>query len=158
LPQCHMNSWEPFKVNQFMEYIINNFRINKHRIYLTGLSMGGFGTFHYLEIYSTSGYVAAAVPICGGGHLQNASKLVNIPLWAFHGDADQTVDASNSINMVNAINNLNPTIRAKLTIYPGVGHNSWDKTYYGTGMGTESKQYDQFDTSIYDWFFKHSRK
>jgi predicted peptidase len=156
-PQCHLDYWDPVMVNQFIEYIISHYRINLHRIYLTGLSMGGYGTFYYLEKYSTDGYVAAAVPICGGGDLQYAWRLVNIPLWAFHGDADNTVNVLKSINMINAINELKPSLPAKLTIYPGVDHNSWERTYDGTGMGTESIQYDPFNISIYDWLFEYSK-
>jgi len=156
-PQCHDSWWDAKKIHQFIGYIINNYSINTHRIYLTGLSMGGYGTYSYVETCSDTGYVAAVVPICGGGNKGLASKYQHIPLWAFHGDADNTVLPSNSIDMVNAINALNPAVKAKLTIYPGVGHDSWSRTYDGSGMGTESKSYDAFDMNIYDWMFQYTK-
>ena len=156
-PQCHDSWWIPSKVHQLIKTIIHNYRINAHRIYLTGLSMGGYGTFAYIEAYSTAGFVAACVPICGGGNPSLASRYMNTPLWAFHGEADATVSVSNSINTVKAINALEPAVRAKLTIYPNVGHDSWDMTYDGSGMGKESHSYDPFDISIYDWMFQYSK-
>jgi predicted peptidase len=156
-PQCHDSWWDAKKIHQFIGSIINRYGINTNRIYLTGLSMGGYGTYSYVETYSDTGYVAAVVPVCGGGNTSKASKYLHIPLWAFHGDADNTVYPINSIDMVNAINALNPAIKAKLTIYPGVGHDSWSRTYDGSGMGTESKSYDPFEMSIYDWMFQYTK-
>jgi predicted peptidase len=157
MPQCHDGGWNAQKVHAFIGYIITQFRVNEQRIYLTGLSMGGYGTFNYLQSYGQT-YIAAAVPICGGGNLNHAERLAGIPLWAFHGDADNTVLPSNSINMIEKINSFNPLIRAKLTIYPGVGHNSWSMTYNGTGMGKESQEYDPFNQSIYNWMFGYKNE
>jgi predicted peptidase len=155
-PQAHDGGWYPNKIHQFIKYLIDNYKIDTQRIYITGLSMGGYGTFNYLTTCGDTCYAAAAVPICGGGDPFNASKMKHIPLWAFHGDADNVVDVYNSINMVNGINAANPKVKAKLTIYPGVSHNSWTETYDGTGMGTESKDYDAFNMSIYDWMFQYT--
>jgi predicted peptidase len=154
-PQAHDGGWNAVKVHQFIKYLIDNYEINTQRIYITGLSMGGYGTFSYLTTTGDSCYAAAAVPICGGGNSAKVSGMKHIPVWAFHGEADGTVNVSNSINMINAINALNPSSKAKLTIYPGVGHNSWSKTYDGTGMGTERTDYDPFDMSIYNWMFQY---
>lgn len=156
-PQCHDSWWIPSKVHQLIETITRQYRINTRRIYMTGLSMGGFGTFAYIEAYSDAGFAAAGVPICGGGDPSMASKYQGIPIWAFHGEVDNVVSVSNSIGMVNAINSLNPAVRAKLTLYPNVGHNSWSMTYDGSGMGAEDKSYDAFDESICDWFFKYTK-
>ena len=156
-PQCHETSWNGKKIHKLIKYLIANYRVNKHRIYLTGLSMGGYGTFNYLETCSDTGYVAAAVPICGGGNTNNAKKLLNIPLWAFHGESDVTVDPLNSINMINAIKALNPSLKPKLTLYPGVFHDSWSRTYDGSGMGTEDPLYDPFNMSIFDWMFLYTK-
>ena len=156
-PQCQDSWWDPNKVHKFIGSLIKNYRINPKRIYLTGLSMGGYGSYSYIETYADSGYAAAVVSICGAGNPSKASKYMKTPLWAFHGDADKTVPTINSINIVSAINILNPEIKAKLTIYPGVGHDSWSMTYDGSGMGKESKSYDAFNMSIYDWMFQYSK-
>lgn len=157
-PQCHEGWWDSQKVHEFIEYIIDAYQVNTKRIYVTGLSMGGYGTFSYIGDFGDESYAAACVPICGGGSTGKAEHFLNIPTWAFHGDADGTVSVNNSIHMIEAINALNPLLEAKLTIYPGVGHNSWSKTYDGTGMGTERSDYDAFSQSIYDWMFEYQKE
>jgi predicted peptidase len=154
-PQCHDGSWNGAKIHAFIKFLKMTYNINEKRIYVTGLSMGGYGTFDYLTTTADSCYAAAAVPICGGGNVSKVAGMKYIPQWAFHGDADNTVFPGNSINMVNAINAANPPIHAKLTIYPGVGHDSWSRTYDGSGMGTERSDYDAFNMQIYDWMFQY---
>lgn len=154
-PQCHDGGWNGTKIHEFITFIIKNYNVNLKRIYVTGLSMGGYGTFNYLTTTADSCYAAAAVPICGAGNTSKVEGMKHIPTWAFHGDADGTVNVSGSINMINAINEANPPLKAKLTIYPGVGHNSWAKTYDGSGMGTESADYDAFNMDIYNWMFQY---
>lgn len=150
--------WDPKEIHQYIKYVSAEYRINPERIYLTGLSMGGYGTFSYVQLYGDSSLVAA-VPICGGGNPNQAESFKNMPVWAFHGDADNTVNINNSIAMYDAINasEIEATYPAKLTVYPGVGHNSWTRTYDGSGMTTEREDYDSFDRSIYDWFFEYSK-
>lgn len=157
-PQCHDGGWNADKIHEFIEYLTEKYQINKKRIYVTGLSMGGYGTFSYVGNYGNDSYAAACVPICGGGSTGKAESFLDIPTWAFHGDADGTVSVNNSIKMIDAINALNPLLKAKLTIYPGVGHNSWSMTYDGTGMGTESNDYDAFNQGIYDWMFEYQKE
>lgn len=144
-------------LNEFIKYIIKTYRINTHRIYLTGLSLGGSGTFNYLTSYPNNGsYVAAAIPMSAAyeKHI-NISNLVKIPIWTFIGEDD--VNASKLVTTIDLINQLNPTYKAKITIFPGVGHNCWDLAYSGSGMGKESKSYDAFNMSIYDWMFQYSK-
>jgi len=156
-PQTHEGTFNPETVHRFISWVLSEYRINERRIYLTGFSMGGYGTFKYLQAYSNEGYVAAAVPMCGAGDTTQANRLVNIPLWVFHGNYDTVVLTHHSIDMVRSINHLNPQLRAKLTIYPGVGHECWTRTYNGSGMGTESPDYDPFNMSIYEWMFLYSK-
>jgi predicted peptidase len=157
-PQCHEGGWNSQRIHEFIEYVFDNYRVNKKRIYITGLSMGGYGTFSYVGDLGNDSYATACVPICGGGNTGKAESFYSIPTWAFHGDADGTVVPAKSIDMINAINEFDPSPKAKLTIYPGVGHNSWSMTYDGTGMGTESNEYDTFNQSIYDWMFQYEKK
>jgi poly(3-hydroxybutyrate) depolymerase len=101
------------------------FSIDDKRLYLTGLSMGGYGTWDAISRYPK--LFAAAVPICGGGDESAAASIKDIPIWCFHGGADPTVPTQRSRDMIKAIKDAggNP----KYTEYPGVGHNSWDKAY-----------------------------
>lgn len=149
--------WEKNKLHEFIRFVIDNYRINKGRIYVTGVSMGGYGTFRYAAMGKES-FASAVVPICGGGNTADAGKIADLPVWAFHGLADHIVPASHSVTMINAINAKGPSVKAKLTMYPGVKHDSWTMTYDGSGMGKESKEYDAFDMNIYDWMFRYKRE
>jgi len=99
--------------------------IDPARIYVTGLSMGGFGTWDAIQRHPT--WFAAAAPVCGGGDDALAKTIADIPIWAFHGDQDTVVKPSRSRDMVDAIKAAGGSPR--LTLYPGVGHNSWAATY-----------------------------
>lgn len=156
-PQCHEGNWKPSEVHKFIEYITAKYNVDKSRIYMTGISMGGIGTFEYLGSYGESSYVAAAVPICGGGNVDKASSFLNIPIWAFHGEADKVVSMQGSKRMVNAINELNPHYKSLLTIFPNVGHISWTITYNGKGMGKESRKYDPFKEDVFKWMYKFTK-
>ena len=101
------------------------FTIDDKRLYITGLSMGGYGTWDVIWRHPTM--FAAAVPVCGGGDESKATIVKDIPIWCFHGGADNVVPKERSIHMIEAIKAAggNP----KYTEYPGVGHNSWDRAY-----------------------------
>jgi len=99
--------------------------IDTNRIYVVGLSMGGFGTWDIISRYPEK--FAAAVPICGGGDEAQAPKLNKIPIWAFHGGNDKLVLTDRSRNMINAIKTAGGAPR--YTEYPGVGHLSWNKAF-----------------------------
>jgi len=157
-PQCHEGGWNAGKIYDFIQYISHIYRVNESRIYLTGLSMGGFGTFNYLQTYGDSAGIAAAVPICGGGNPGKAGNLTYTPLWIFHGDADNTVNVNQSIRMYDAIVAEEPPVLPRLTIYNGVGHNSWTRTYDESGIGTGNEKYDSYNISVYDWLLQYTRK
>lgn len=100
--------------------------VDPGRIYITGLSMGGMGTFE--AIYRFPDLFAAAMPICGGGDVPRYDQRVKkTPFWVFHGDADQVVDVNLSRNMVSKLKSLGATV--KYTEYPGVNHNSWENAF-----------------------------
>lgn len=152
------SSWKSSDLAEFIDYLCETYRINASRIYLTGLSLGGEGLYNYLKAYGQNAGIAAAVPLCGKVNTSNVEPLRYTPLWVFHGDSDTSIDVDLSKNLVSTYNNLSPTPEptAKLTIFPGVGHNCWTKVYDGSGMGSESDDYDAFDQSIYDWMFQYS--
>ncbi len=102
-----------------------HYKVDAKRVYLTGLSMGGFGTWSLAAAYPKKW--AAIVPICGGGNPKTAEKIKDIPCWCFHGDADPAVNVEQSRSMIEALKKAGG--EPKYTEYPKVGHNSWDKAY-----------------------------
>ena len=99
--------------------------IDRRRIYITGISMGGFGTWDLLMRRPDE--FAAAIPICGGGDETSAHLIRDIPVWVFHGGGDQVVKTHRSRNMIEALEGV--AGRPRYTEYPGVGHDSWTVTY-----------------------------
>lgn len=127
-PQCPEHSWwvhELDTLNALLDRVTEQYRVDAKRIYLTGLSMGGFGCWHMAAAYPER--FAAAVPICGGGNPRNAERLKDLPIWAFHGQLDQTVPLSESTAMVDAVRACGGNVR--LTIYIDAAHDSWTRTY-----------------------------
>ncbi|MCD9017741.1 alpha/beta fold hydrolase [Parachryseolinea silvisoli] len=125
--------WGAPTIDQFVEYVKKTYRIDTDRFYLTGLSMGGIVAWEYTAKYPDK--IAALVAIAGNGNAQDPCQLAKVPIWAFHGDADKTVDKYGSINIVAAVNKCTSPVanpQAKLTMYPGVGHDSWTRTYDGS--------------------------
>ena len=108
-----------------IEKLAADLPVDQRRIYVTGLSMGGFGTWDVIE--RRPDFFAAAIPICGRGDPAHAAKLKNLPLWAFHGEQDPLVPVGRTKVMIEAIRKAGGT--PKMTIYPGVGHDSWTATY-----------------------------
>ena len=110
---------------QCVDDVLGEFPVDKNRLYLTGLSMGGYGSWDLAARQADRW--AAVVPICGGGDEANADKLKAVPIWVFHGDADKAVPVEASRGMVEAIRAAGGD--PKYTEYPGVGHDSWTQTY-----------------------------
>lgn len=115
---------------ELLDELQKEFRIDSRRLYVTGLSMGGYGTWDLASRYPEKW--AAAVPVCGGGDERTASKLVGLPVWAFHGDKDTAVKPERSRRMIAAIKQAGGM--PQYTEYPGVGHNSWAATYSNPKM------------------------
>ncbi|MDR1960263.1 MAG: prolyl oligopeptidase family serine peptidase [Planctomycetaceae bacterium] len=140
-PQCRENHyWSPAQLLFFLDQLETNHRVDKNRVYVTGLSMGGFGTW-MLTAYAGDRFAAAA-PVCGGLNPVNADKLVNMPIWAFHGESDPTVPVKSTIDAVEAVKKLGGE-KIKMTLYPNVGHDSWTQTY------------DNLE--LYKWFLGYKR-
>jgi len=116
----------PLKLTlDLLDKIIKENKIDSNRIYVTGLSMGGFATWELIQ-RNTSKF-AAAIPVCGGGDLAFAPKLVSLPLWIFHGELDKTVIVERSRNMVSEI--VKAGGHPKYTEYYAVHHDSWKYAY-----------------------------
>ncbi|MFN3650151.1 MAG: alpha/beta hydrolase-fold protein [Armatimonadota bacterium] len=132
MPQCLPNEWwdresmKPVALGA-LDQTLKEYRIDRDRQYLTGLSMGGFGSWALASQHPERW--AAVAPICGRGNpAEMGPKLTKLPIWVFHGDKDEAVPVQHSREMVEAIKAAGGT-RVKYTEYPGVGHNSWDPAY-----------------------------
>jgi len=119
-------TWAMKAVIDLTQHIASTESVDKSRIYISGLSMGGFGTFE--AVYQYPKLFAVAMPICGGGDTVHYNKRVKkIPFWIFHGDADAVVNVENSRAMVRTLESLHA--RVKYSEYHGVNHNSWDNAF-----------------------------
>lgn len=120
------------EIDTFIGHAMATYSLNPDRIYLTGLSCGAIGSWNYAGNFINS-QVAAMVPIAGNGNgaFSNAGcALGDLPIWAFHGDADTVVGPSGTTTPINNLLQCDPAPRdTRMTIYPGVGHNSWRRTY-----------------------------
>jgi predicted peptidase len=139
-PQADMTAQMQVVV-QAMDQLIKDEPIDADRVYLTGLSMGGYGTWDLASRMPER--FAAVAPICGGGDEQQAEKLAKLPIWAWHGDADNAVPVERTRSMIAAIKQAGGS--PQYTELPGVGHNSWTPAYSGEG-------------GLVEWMFKQRRK
>lgn len=122
-------------VIELLESLQKELPLDPKRLYVTGLSMGGFGTWDLLV--RKPAMFAAGIPVCGGGDVSKAAVIAKIPQWVHHGDKDTAVNVEQSRKMVAAMKTAGG--EPKYTEYPGVGHNSWDNTYA--------------DDAVYEWLF-----
>lgn len=129
MPQCKKESFWVAEVQNlyaFIQKIIQEYHIDENRVYLTGLSMGGYGTWYTALRYPDM--FAAIAPVCGGGMVWRAGTL-HMPIWTFHGTEDPTVSVTETINMVHKIRNVGENQEVKMTLLDGVKHNAWDYAY-----------------------------
>jgi predicted peptidase len=137
-PQLALGEWwSPSTVTWLLEDIKERLSVDNDRVYLTGLSMGGYGTWEtaikYPELF------AAIVPICGRGDPSMAERIKDIPTWIFHGAKDPVVPEKHSAEMYKALKLYG---NVDYTVYPDVVHNSWTKTYK--------------NDALYEWLLKQT--
>lgn len=140
MPQCPDDTFWAARIESlkvFMDNVVEKFNADKNRIYLCGLSMGGFGTWYTAMAYPD--YFAAIAPCCGGGMPWNAYVL-KMPVWAFHGMLDECVLPSNTIDMVNSLKSHNQNV--KYTLYNDVAHHAWERA---------------FDTELLEWLLSQHK-
>ena len=145
IPQSEKRTWlaksdDGHRALAILDEVMNDYSTDEDRVILTGLSMGGFGTWSLG--FAEKDRWAALVPICGGGDPRNGAALKGMPIWCFHGGADNVVPAKLSHDMIDAIKKAGGD--PKYTEYDGVGHNSWDEAY-----STDE---------LYTWMLKQTRK
>ena len=142
-PQCPSDKvWTGLndELNALLDEMAEKYAVDSDRIYLTGLSMGGYGTWSLASEHPER--FAAIVPICGGGHRDMAKKLVKVPVWAFHGENDTIVPLSQTAEIVDSLTACGGGV--KFTIYPKTGHDAWTVTYN--------------NPKLYAWLLKHRRR
>jgi predicted peptidase len=141
-PQVASGSWNPDKVLELLEYVQSIYKTDTNRVYVCGMSLGGYGTLHFAGKYASK--ITAGVALCGGGNPKDAENLATIPLWIQHGTADRTVPVSESRIVVNAIQKVN---KGKNLIYEelrGADHGSLERLFRSD--------------ALYDWLFTQVRK
>jgi len=143
-PQCPTDSWwtnELIALNALLDHLLAAYAVDASRIYLTGLSMGGFGTWTWA--LSRLNTFAALAPICGGLAMPTpfVTQLTTTPIWAFHGAKDPVVPLASQSDLVEALQAADANIR--FTVYPEAEHDSWTVTYE--------------DPRFYEWLFAQSR-
>ncbi|MBN3905203.1 MAG: prolyl oligopeptidase family serine peptidase [Nostoc sp. NMS1] len=140
-PQCPRGEyWNIERLSTLLDEVIASYSVDLDRVYLTGLSMGGYGTWHLAAAQPER--FAAIAPICGGGNPAQVHKLKNLPVWAFHGAKDRVVPLSESEIMVSALKAHDGNV--KFTVYPEADHDSWTQTYN--------------NPELYEWFLQHRRQ
>ena len=137
-PQCPEGKWWDVEtLTVLLDEITANYRVDEDRLYLTGLSMGGFGTFSLASEHPER--FAAIAPVCGGGNRLMQWTLKGMPAWVFHGGKDTVVLPSESERMVEMFKKQGNEVR--FTVYPDAGHDSWTETYN--------------NPELYEWFLAH---
>jgi predicted peptidase len=125
-PQCPIGSyWRPGQLLALLDDAASRDRVDPRRIVVTGVSMGGYGTWALAS--AAPARFAAIAPICGGGEPRHARLLAGLPIWAFHGEKDDIVPVSETLEMIDAIRAAGG--QPRVTIYPGVAHESWLAAY-----------------------------
>lgn len=136
-PQLASGSWNPDKVLEVLEYVKTHYNIDQKRIYICGMSLGGYGTMHFAGKYPEK--ITAAVEICGGGNTADGCQLATIPTWLIHGDKDFIVKMSESEKIHNSITTCNPKADTKLTIVKDGNHGNVERYFH--------------QDEIYNWMF-----
>jgi predicted peptidase len=139
-PQCPKGEWwDPEVLVALLDAVSECYRVDEDRVYVTGLSMGGRGTWQVAGAYP--GRFAAVAPICGPSMWFKPGTLDELPVWCFHGAMDNIVPIQESVDMVCRLRECGGHVR--LTVYPDAGHDSWSQAYE--------------DDELYDWFLRHKR-
>ena len=142
-PQNPGGSWKPEKVMEILEWVEKNHNVDTDRVYVLGMSLGGYGTMDFAAAYPDK--VAAAVAMCGGTTSKHISHLNQLPLWIIHGTGDSSVSVSKSDNVVEKMKESDPkTKRLSYSRIPGMNHSQPARFFYLPEM--------------YEWLFKHNLK
>ncbi len=126
-PQCPADGWwTPGALTPLLDDLEQNLQVDTTRVYLTGLSMGGFGTWAMASEFPHR--FAAIVPICGGGLELWMRNITHLPVWAFHGAKDDVVPLEQTTRLVKELKRLGSK-KVKYTVYKNADHDSWTRAY-----------------------------
>lgn len=134
-------SWEPEKIMSVLKFVQRTFDTDTNRVYVAGMSLGGYGTLRFAGAYP--GVVTAAVALCGGGNPNDGCDLATVPLWIQHGNSDRAVPISESEKIVKAIKNCNGGENLKYTIHKGADHGALERIFRTDEM--------------YEWLFQYTK-
>lgn len=134
-------SWEPEKILHVLQYVQKQYKTDTNRVYVAGMSLGGYGTLHFAGAYPE--IVTAAVALCGGGNVKDGCNLAQVPLWIQHGNADRAVPISESEKVVKAIKACNGGENLKYTVVPGADHGALERVFRTDEM--------------YNWLFQYNK-
>jgi predicted peptidase len=134
-------SWEPEKIMSVLKFVQRTFDTDTNRVYVAGMSLGGYGTLRFAGAYPE--VVTAAVALCGGGNTNDGCDLATVPLWIQHGNSDRAVPISESEKIVNAIKNCNGGENLKYTIHKGADHGALERIFRTDEM--------------YEWLFQYTK-
>ncbi len=139
-PKCPSGKrWSSYYLKLLLNDVCAKYPVDEDRVYMTGMSLGGFGSWEFACRYPE--YLAAIAPVCGGGKPDRAAAMKDVPVWAFHGDKDRTVSVRRTESMANALKKAGGNV--KFTRMAGYGHNIGKKVY--------SK------SELYDWLLEQRR-
>ncbi|KWW30945.1 MAG: phospholipase/carboxylesterase [bacterium P3] len=138
-PQNPGGAWRPEKILHVLQWVEEHYPIDTNRVYVFGMSLGGYGTFDFAGTYPDK--VAAAIAMCGGSQLRDFCGLNEVPLWIIHGTADRQVPISQSMRIIQAMERCGATKRMQFTRLQGAGHGAPARAFYLT--------------TPYEWLLSH---
>ena len=138
-PQNPGGAWDPTKINHIVDWVFDHYAADTNRLYVLGMSLGGYGTIDYSAAYPHR--IAAAMALCGGGNPRSYCGLNELPLWIIHGTADRAVPLSQSQKVANAMSQCGDSPRLRFTKLPGIDHGGLARAFY--------------ISETYDWLFSH---
>ena len=139
-PQNPGGAWDPKKLNDVLDWVMDNCAADPERIYVLGMSLGGYGTLDYVGTYPER--VAAGMDLCGGSTLRDYTRMGEAPLWIIHGTADQAVSINESKKVVNGMKAAHVDSRLRYDWFAGSSHGALARMFYLQ--------------KVYDWLFSHS--
>ncbi len=139
-PQNPGGAWNPKKLNDILDWVMDNCAADPERIYVLGMSLGGYGTLDYVGTYPER--VAAAMALCGGSTLRDVSRMGEAPLWIIHGTADRAVSVNESKKVVSALQASGHDSRLRYDWWAGISHGALSRLFYMP--------------QTYEWLFSHS--
>ncbi len=141
-PQNPGGSWKPDKISRILDWVLENYRADPYKVYVIGMSLGGYGTMDFVETYPEK--VTAAMALCGGTTLRDVQGLGTLPFWIMHGTADQAINISQSKKVVSDLQNAGNDRLLRYDWIPGASHGALSRIFYLQ--------------QTYEWFFQHDKQ